>query len=44
VYPSSTVIAVPAPQNQTPQQPQRGQQFSPQYTPMGSENGEAQWV
>jgi hypothetical protein len=44
MYPSSAVIAVPAPQNQAPQQPQRGQQFPPQYTPMGSENGETQWV
>ncbi|KAK4038126.1 armadillo-type protein [Parachaetomium inaequale] len=45
MYPSSAVIAVPAPQSQVPLQPQRGQQFPPQYTPMGNaENGETQWV
>jgi hypothetical protein len=45
MYPSSSVIAVPAPQNQTPLSPPRGQQFQPQFNPMGSgENGEAQWV
>jgi hypothetical protein len=45
MYPSSAVIAVPAPQSQGPMQPQRGQQFPPQYTPMGNaENGETQWV
>jgi hypothetical protein len=45
MYPSSAVIAVPAPQSQGPMQTQRGQQFPPQYTPMGNaENGETQWV
>ncbi|KAK4101546.1 ARM repeat-containing protein [Parathielavia hyrcaniae] len=46
MYPSSSAIAVPGLQNQTPMSPPRGQrQFSPQFNPMGSaENGESQWV
>ncbi|SPQ27573.1 627a4bcd-1bf8-465b-8b8f-a51ad00be830 [Thermothielavioides terrestris] len=47
MYPSSSVIVVPAPQNQAPPQTPRAQQLPPQFSAMGSatENGEApQWV